>query len=79
MLEQSQLDEGAIDAEAFRLAFSDVLQVDGMLTSKEAQFSKTLRQIAEYRKKFALQIQSSVDQMLARNDVPEPANDKSAA
>lgn len=81
LLHQSQLDEGAIDAEAFRRAFPDVQQLDNMLTSMEARFSKTLRRIAEYRKSLALQIQSSTDQILARNDVPrlEPANDRSAA
>jgi hypothetical protein len=81
LLRQSQLDEGAIDAEAFRRAFPDVLQLDNMLTSKETQFSKTLRRIAQYRKSLALQIQSKADQILASNDVPglEPANDRSAA
>src|SRR6201999_554509 len=50
LLRQTQLDEGAIDAEAFRRVFPDVQQLDTMLNSLETRFSKTLRRIAEYRK-----------------------------
>jgi hypothetical protein len=80
LLRKAQLDESAIDAEAFRRVFSDVQQLDNMLNSMEKRFSKTLRRIAEYRKSLALQIQSKADQILVRNDVPrlEPANDRCA-
>jgi hypothetical protein len=81
LLRKSQLDEGAIDAEAFRRVFPDVQQLDTMLNSMETRFSKTLRRVAEYRKSFALQIQSKADQILATNDVPrlEPPIHSSAA
>jgi hypothetical protein len=77
---KSQLDESAIDAEAFRRVFPDVHQLDTMLNSMETRFSKTLRRVAEYRKSLALQFQPKADQILERNDVPrlEPANYRSA-
>jgi hypothetical protein len=80
LLRQTRLGEDAIDAEAFKRVFPDVLQVDNMLKSMEARFSKTLRRIAEYRKSLALQIQSKADQILVTNDVPrfEPPNHGSA-
>ena len=70
LLEQFGLDEGAIDAEAYRIVFAELQELNRMLASAEARFSKTLRSIADYRKSFAQRAESSVGRILAKNDVP---------
>jgi hypothetical protein len=70
LLEQFGLDEGAIDAEAYRIVFAELQELNRMLASAEARFSKTLRSIADYRKSFAQQAESSAVRILAENDVP---------
>jgi hypothetical protein len=70
LLEQFGLDEGAIDAEAYRTVFAELQDLNKMLASAEARFSKTLRSIADYRKSFAQRAESSAVRILAENDVP---------
>jgi hypothetical protein len=81
LLQKYDLDEGAIDAEAFRLAFPDLQQLDKMLMSMEARFSNTIRNVSEFRKGFARRLQSSADAILSKSDAPllSPADDQSAA
>jgi hypothetical protein len=70
LLQKFQLDESAIDAEAYRSVFSEVQEINKTLAVAEALFSKTIRFISDYRKSFALQVQSSTEQILSRDDVP---------
>jgi hypothetical protein len=81
LLQKHQIDENAIEAEAFRLALPDLQQLDRMLVSAEARFSNAIRNISEYRKSFARRVQSSAEEVLSRSDAPllSPADDKSAA
>jgi hypothetical protein len=81
LLRKCELDESAIDAEAFRLAIPDLQQLDKMLMSMEARFSNTIRNVSEYRKSFARRLQSSAEEILSVSDVPlaRLANDESAA
>jgi hypothetical protein len=80
LLQKFQLDESAIDAEAYRSVFSEVQEINKTLAATEARFSKTIRCISDYRKSFALQLQSSAEQILSRADVPrlELASEESA-
>jgi hypothetical protein len=81
LLQKFQLDEGAIDAEAYRSVFPQLQELDKMLALAEARFSKTLHSMFGYRKSFALVAETSTTRILARNDVPrsDPANDEAAA
>jgi hypothetical protein len=81
LLRKFQLDEGAIDAEAYRSVFPQLQDVEKMLALAEDRFSKTVHRIAGYRKSFAQVAEMGATRILAKNDVPraEPANDEAAA
>ncbi|MBR1232856.1 hypothetical protein [Bradyrhizobium sp. AUGA SZCCT0182] len=63
-------DERALEAEAFRLAMSDLERLDKMLSALERRRNKALRFIAEYRRSLATQIQRVTDRIIAEVDGP---------
>jgi hypothetical protein len=64
------LDEGSVEAEAFRLAGADLERFDKMLSQAERRRYKALRFIGKYRQSLALQIRQVTDRMIAEADVP---------
>jgi hypothetical protein len=64
------LDEGSVEAEAVRLAGTDLERLDNMLSQAERRRYKTLRFIGKYRQSLALQIRQVTDRMIAAADVP---------
>jgi hypothetical protein len=70
VLRGSQMDEGAIEAEAFRLCLEHIERLDRMLALQEVRRDKALRCIADYRQTFAKQIELSTDRILKNDDVP---------
>jgi hypothetical protein len=70
MLCQVGLDEGAIEAEAFRLAGADLERFDKMLSARERRRYKALRFIARYRQSLAIQIRQVTDRIIAKADMP---------
>ena len=64
LLGQFDLDESAIEAEAFRLASSDMDRLDRMLTVAEIRRDKALHCIADYRDSLAQQLQQSSQKIL---------------
>jgi len=65
-----QLDEGAIEAEAFRVRAQDLECVDRMLSLAAVRRDKCLCMIAEFRHRFAIQLQQAGDRIL-EDDVPQ--------
>jgi hypothetical protein len=59
-----QLDESAIEAEAFRRSSADIERIDRMLASAEARRNKLLRSIVEYRASLAQQLRESSNRMI---------------
>jgi hypothetical protein len=70
LLRQFQMDEGAIEAEAFRLQGEDLERLDRILTALESRRDKALRCIADYRQSLAKQIKQSTDRILDNDEVP---------
>jgi hypothetical protein len=70
LLRQFQMDEGAIEAEAFRLQGEGLERLDRILTKSESRRDKALRCIADYRQSLAKQIKQSTDRILDNDDVP---------
>jgi hypothetical protein len=70
LLRKFQMDEGAIEAEAFRLCAEDVERLDRMLTAAEFRRDKALRSIAEYRQLLSKQLRQAGDQILDNDEVP---------
>jgi hypothetical protein len=70
LLRKFQMDESAIEAQAFRLCADDLERLDRMLTLAEARRDKALRCLAEYRQIFAKQVRESTDRILDNEDVP---------
>jgi hypothetical protein len=64
------LDEGAIEAEAFRLCAEDLERLERLLTAQEVRRDKVLRLIAEYRQVFSKQLRQAGDRILDNDDVP---------
>jgi hypothetical protein len=62
------LDEGAFEAEAFRLASADLERIDAMLSAAERRRYKALRSIAKYRQSLAIQARQVTDRMIADAD-----------
>jgi hypothetical protein len=62
-----QLDESAIEAEAFRRSSADIERIDRMLASAEARRNKLLRSIGEYRACLAQELRESSDRMIEGN------------
>jgi hypothetical protein len=80
LLQTFQLDESAIDAEAYLSVFSGIQELNKMLAVAEARYSKTLRAIIDYRQAFGLRAKSTSDRIIANSDLAriEPANDSAA-
>lgn len=70
LLRQFQLDETAIEAEAFRLMSSDIDRMDRMLTLAEVRRDKALRNIAEYRDSLSLQLRQTSERILNIEHAP---------
>ncbi|WMT72528.1 hypothetical protein [Bradyrhizobium sp. Ash2021] len=70
LLRKFQMDEGAIDAEAFRKSAEDLERLDRMLTALEFRRDKALRCIAEYRQLLSKQLRQAGDRILDNDDVP---------
>jgi len=70
LLRKFQMDEGAIEAEAFRLCSEDLERLDRMLTALEFRRDKALRCIADYRQIFSKQLRQAGDRILDNDDVP---------
>ena len=70
LLRQFQMDETAIEAEAFRLCAEDVERLDRMVALAEVRRDRALRSIADYRQSLAKQIKKSTDRILENDDVP---------
>jgi hypothetical protein len=69
LLRQFQLDECAIEAEAFRLMSSDIDRLDRMMTLAEVRRDKALHCIAEYRDSLARRFRQSSERILGAEDV----------
>jgi hypothetical protein len=70
LLRQFQMDEGAIEAEAFRLCAEDLERLERMLTTLEFRRDKTLRSIREYRQILSKQLQQAGDRILDNDEEP---------
>jgi hypothetical protein len=70
LLRKFGLDEGAIEAEAFRSRAEDLERFDRMLALAEVRRDKALRSIADYRQSLAEQIKQCTDQILENDEVP---------
>jgi hypothetical protein len=70
LLRKFQMDEGAIEAEAFRLCSEDLERLDRMLTALEFRRDKALRCIADYRQILSKQLRQAANRILD-NDVPQ--------
>ena len=83
LLARSQLDESAIEAEAYRLSSRDLENLDKMLMAFEMRRDKALACIAGYRQSFAHQLNQSADKTIEQeaSDLPrvEDAALKTAA
>jgi hypothetical protein len=67
LLAAFQLDESAIEAEAFRLLSAELERMDRMLASAEARLNKLLRSIGEHRAGLAQQLRESSNRMIEGN------------
>jgi hypothetical protein len=70
LLRKFGLDEGTVEAEAFRSRAEDLERLDRMLALAEVRRDKALRCIADYRQSLAKQIKNSTDRILEGDDVP---------
>jgi hypothetical protein len=69
LLAQHQLDETAIEAEAFRLRAQELETLDRMLGLAEVRREKSLIGIAAYREKLGQLVRKVTDQMLKQENV----------
>ncbi len=67
------LDEGAIEAEAFRRCAEDLERLDRMLTFAEARRDKALRGIADYRQAFSRRVRQATSRIIDAEEVPQLA------
>ena len=70
LLRKFQMDEAAIEAEAFRLCSEDLERLDRMLTALEFRRDRALRFIAEYRQILSRQLQRAANRILENDEVP---------
>jgi hypothetical protein len=70
LLRKFQMDEAAIEAEAFESCFENIERLDRMLTALEFRRDKALRCIAEYRQILSKQLRQAADRILDNDDVP---------
>ena len=59
LLGQFQMDEGALEAEAFRSCSEDVERLDRMLTALEFRRDKALRSVTDYQQSLSKQLQQA--------------------
>jgi hypothetical protein len=64
-----QMDEAAIEAEAFRLNAEDLERLDRMLGTSAFRRDKALRCIAEYRQSLSTQLRHAADRILDKHEV----------
>ena len=64
------LDEGTIEAEAFRSRAEELERLDRMLAMAKVRRNKALRCIADYRQSLAKQVKQSTDRILDGDEVP---------
>jgi hypothetical protein len=78
MLNQFELDESVIEAEAIRKSSSDLELLERMLTSLESRRDKALGCVVQYRASLAHQLRESADRIIDGKDVLrlEPASGK---
>ena len=69
MLQESGIDESAIEAEAYRRVADDIEGIDRRLNDAEKGRDKALRSIAKYRKGFADKLRRSSDRVIAADEV----------
>jgi hypothetical protein len=70
LLRKFQMDEAAIEAEAFQSCFENIERLDRMLTALEFRRDRALRFIAEYRQLLSKQLRQAGDRILDNDDVP---------
>jgi hypothetical protein len=70
LLRKFQMDEGAIEAEAFRLCADDLERLDRMLALAEVRRDKALRNITEYRDSLSKRLQQCADRILENDEIP---------
>jgi type IV secretory pathway VirB4 component len=70
LLRKFQMDEGAIEAEAFRLCSEELERLERILTALEFRRDRALRFIAEYRQLLSKQLRQAGDRILEHDDVP---------
>jgi hypothetical protein len=70
LLRELSLDEGTIEAEAFRSRAEDLERLERMLALAEVRRDRALRWIADYRQSLAKQIKRAADRILDNDDVP---------
>src|SRR6202171_2729673 len=70
LLRKFQMDEAAMEAEAFESCFENIERLDRMLTALEFRRDKALRCIAEYRQILSKQLRQAADRILDNDDVP---------
>ena len=64
------LDEGAIEAESFRLRAEDLERCNRMQADAESRREKALRFVEKLRKKFGARLRQSSDRILETEEVP---------
>jgi hypothetical protein len=74
LLEQFDLDEFAIEAEAMRRVFEDLQLLDNMLTSLESRLNRAFRSIADYRDGFAKQVREVSNRLIEADPVVQLEN-----
>jgi hypothetical protein len=70
LLRKFGLDEGAVEAEAFRSCLEDLERLDRMLVLAEVRRDRALRFVAEYRQLLSKQLQQAANRILDNDEVP---------
>ena len=71
LLRQHQLDETAIEGEAFRIRAADLERLDFMLSRSDLRREKLLTGIAAYREKLGQLLRRVAEQVLTQENVPQ--------
>jgi hypothetical protein len=70
LLRKFQMDEGAIEAEAFMMRLDDIERLDRLLAALEFRRDKALSCVAGYRQLFSKRLQQSADRILDNDEEP---------
>ncbi len=70
LLRKFEMNEDAIEAEAFRLCGEDVERLDRILAGLEFRRDKALRCITDYRQVFSKRLEQAADRILENDEVP---------